>query len=199
MPIFKTDDERGMVLEYCEALRTELAGQMYDGEPVRVRLDARDIRGGDKKWHWVKRGVPIRLEVGPRDIASGELQPGRRDSADRGPKLSREKLVAGIGKMLADIQQALFDRAAKLRETASVQIDSLAEFEKFFTPKNADDPEIHGGLAWCHFADSPEMDAKLKELKATVRCVPIDAADEPGKCIFTGKPSTKRGVFAKAY
>jgi prolyl-tRNA synthetase len=199
MPIFKTDDERGMVLEYCEALRTELAAQTYDGEPVRVRLDARDIRGGDKKWHWIKRGVPIRLEIGPRDITSGEIQPSRRDSAERGPKLSREKLVAGIGSMLADIQQSLLDRAAKLREDASVRIDSLAEFEKFFTPKNADDPEIHGGLAWCHFVDSPEMDAKLKELKATVRCVPIDAEEEPGECIFTGKPSTKRGVFAKAY
>ena len=80
-----------------------------------------------------------------------------------------------------------------------MQIDSLAEFEKFFTPKNAENPEIHGGLAYCHFVDSPEMDEKLKELKVTVRCVPVDAAEEPGKCIFTGQPSTRRGVFAKAY
>jgi prolyl-tRNA synthetase len=80
-----------------------------------------------------------------------------------------------------------------------VKIDSLAEFEKFFTPKNADNPEIHGGLAYCHFVDSPTMDEKLKELKATVRCIPIEGEDEPGKCIFTGQPSTKRGVFAKSY
>jgi prolyl-tRNA synthetase len=186
-------------MEYCESLRTELAAQTYDGEPVRVRLDARDIRGGDKKWHWVKRGVPLRLEIGPRDIASGELQASRRDSADRGPKLSREKLVAGIGGMLGEIQKSLYDRAAKAREAASVRIDSLAEFEKFFTPKNAENPEIHGGLAYCHFVESPEMDEKLKALKATIRCVSIDATEEPGKCLFTGRPGTKRGVFAKGY
>jgi len=197
MPIAKSDDDRGMVLEYCDALRTELAHQQYEGEPVRVRIDNRDIR--DRKWQWVKRGVPIRLEIGPRDIAEKTLMPARRDSAERPAKVSRDAFVANIGNMLADIQQSLFDQAAKLREEATVRIDGLAEFERFFTPKNAEEPEIHGGLAYCHFVDSPEMDKKLKELKATVRCVPIDAPEEPGACIFTGQPSTRRGVFAKAY
>jgi len=190
MPIAKSDDDRGMVLEYCDALRTELAHQQYEGEPVRVRIDNRDIR--DRKWQWVKRGVPIRLEIGPRDIAEKTLMPARRDSAERPAKVSRDAFVANIGNMLAD-------QAAKLREEATVRIDGLAEFERFFTPKNAEEPEIHGGLAYCHFVDSPEMDKKLKELKATVRCVPIDAPEEPGACIFTGQPSTRRGVFAKAY
>jgi prolyl-tRNA synthetase len=197
MPIAKTDDERGMVHEYCEALRTELAAQQYEGEPVRVRLDGRDIR--DRKWQWIKRGVPIRLEIGPRDIAENTLMPARRDSSDKPAKMPRKELVASIGKLLADIQNSLFERARELREQATVSIDSFAEFEKFFTPKNAQEPEIHGGLAYCHFVDSPEMNEKLKELKVTVRCVPIDAADESGKCLFSGKPSNKRGVFAKAY
>jgi prolyl-tRNA synthetase len=197
MPIAKTDDERGVVVEYCEALRTELSHQQYEGEPVRVRIDARDSR--DRKWQWVKRGVPIRLEIGPRDIADNTLMPGRRDSTEKPAKISRSEFVANIGKMLADIQQSLFRRAAKLREEATVRIDSLGEFEKFFTPKNADNPEIHAGLAYCHFVDSSAMNDKLKELKVTVRCIPIDAPEEPGKCIFTGKPSSRRGVFAKAY
>jgi prolyl-tRNA synthetase len=197
MPISKTDDDRGMVLEYCEALRTELQAQQYDGEPIRVRIDARDSR--DRKWQWVKRGVPIRLEIGPRDITENMLMPGRRDSAEKPAKISRQEFVANIGKLLDDVQKSLFERARKQREQASVRIDSLAEFEKFFTPKNADDPEIHGGLAYSHFVDSPEMNEKLKELKVTVRCVPTDAPNEPGKCIFTGQPSNKRGVFAKAY
>jgi prolyl-tRNA synthetase len=80
-----------------------------------------------------------------------------------------------------------------------VRLDSLAEFERYFTPQNADEPEIHGGLAYCHFVDSPAMDEKLKELKVTIRCVPIDAEEEPGRCIVTGQPSSRRGVFAKAY
>jgi prolyl-tRNA synthetase len=199
MPFVKSDDDRGMVLEYCDALRTELAAQQYDGEPVRVRIDGRDIRGGDKKWQWIKRGVPIRLEIGQRDITGDSLMPARRDSAEKPPKISRAEFVANIARTLADIQKSLFDRAAKMRQDASVKIDSLAEFEKFFTPKNVDDPEIHGGLAYSHFIDSPQINEKLKELKVTARCVPVDAPEEPGKCIFTGEPSTRRGVFAKAY
>ena len=78
-----------------------------------------------------------------------------------------------------------------------MKIDSLKEFEEFFGKD--DESTTKGGLAYCHFVDSPEMDEKLKSLKATVRCVPLDAPDEPGKCIFTGQPSTKRGVFARAY
>jgi prolyl-tRNA synthetase len=178
-------------------LRQELITQQYEGEPVRVRVDARDNR--DRKWQWVKKGVPIRLEIGPRDIADDTLMPARRDSNDKPSKMPRGEFVAKVGHLLADIQKSLFQRAAALRHDATVRIDSLAEFEKYFTPKNEKDPEIHGGLAYCHFVDSPEMNDKLKMLKATIRCVPVDAEDEPGKCLFTGRPSTKRGVFAKAY
>jgi prolyl-tRNA synthetase len=199
MPIYRNDDEKAVVLPYCEALKTELGGQLYEGEPVRVRIDDRDIRGGDKKWQWIKRGVPIRLEIGGRDIEGGTLMPARRDTAEKPPKVARDEFIATIARQLTDIQTSLFDRAAKAREDASVRIDSLAEFEKFFTPKNAEDPEIHGGLAYAHFVDTPEINEKLKELKVTARCIPIDAPEEPGKCIFTGQPSTRRGVFAKAY
>ena len=102
------------------------------------------------------------------------------------------------------MQQALFDRAVELRNSVSRRIDSLEEFEQFFTPKNAKQPEIHGGLAYCHFVDSPEMEKKLAELKVTVRCIPVAGEgladdDPPGKCLFTGQPSDRRGVFAKAY
>ncbi len=199
LPIYRSDDEKATVLPYCESLRAELAAQQYEGEPVRVRLDDRDLRGGDKKWQWVKRGVPVRLEIGMRDIEGGTLMPARRDSSARPDKVPRDALIAGIGKLLGEIQKSLFDRAASARTAATVKIDSLAEFEKFFTPKNAENPEIHGGLAYCHFVDSQVMDEKLKELKATVRCVPVDGEDEPGRCIFTGQASKRRGVFAKAY
>ncbi|QDT75401.1 proline--tRNA ligase [Lacipirellula limnantheis] len=199
LPIYKTPEERAKVVPFCEGLKKDLGSQQYAGEAVRVRIDDRDIRGGDKKWQWVKRGVPIRLEIGPRDIADGKLFPARRDGVKYETKPTPEEFVASIAKTLAEMQQGLFDRAAKLRDEATVKIDTLAEFEKFFTPKNADNPEIHGGLAYCHFVDSPEIEEKLKELKVTVRCVPLDGESEAGTCIFTGKPSTKRGVFAKSY
>jgi prolyl-tRNA synthetase len=199
MPIYRNDEEKLAVLPYCKSLSAELAAQQYEGESVRVRIDDRDLRGGDKKWQWVKRGVPVRLEIGMRDIGGGTLMPARRDLADRPAKISRGELVATIAALLTDIQQSLFNRALAVREAATVWINNLAEFEKFFTPKNADDPEIHGGLAWCHFVDSPTMDEKLKELKVTIRCIPVEGDEEPGKCIFTGQASSHRGVFAKAY
>ncbi len=198
LPIYKTPEERAKVVPFCEGLKKDLAAQQYAGEAVRVRIDDRDIRGGDKKWQWVKRGVPIRLEIGLRDIDGGTVFPARRDGV-KSDKVAPAEFVAKIAATLAEIQQSLFDRAAKLRDDATVKIDSLAEFEKFFTPKHAENPEIHGGLAYCHFVDAPEIEEKLKELKVTVRCVPLDGEAEAGTCIFTGKPSAKRGVFAKSY
>jgi prolyl-tRNA synthetase len=199
MPIYRSDEENAQVLPYCESLEKELSAQSYAGEAVRVRIDARDLRGGEKKWQWVKRGVPLRVEVGPRDVAGGGAFVARRDVGGKGEPMARNELVANIGHILDEIQLGLLERAKKLRQDATVQIDCLKEFESFFTPKNAEQPEIHGGLAYCHFVESPEMDEKLKALKVTVRCVPLEGDEEPGRCIFTGQPSKRRGVFAKSY
>jgi prolyl-tRNA synthetase len=199
LPIYRDADERAKVLPYCESLKQELSAQMYDNEPIRVRIDDRDLRGGEKKWQWVKRGVPLRVEVGPRDIADDKVMVARRDVAGKGQPLARAEFVVSAAVTLTAIQHALFAAAQSAREAASVRIDNLKDFEAYFTPKNEERPELHGGFAHSHFVDSPEMDEKLKTLKATIRCVPLDAPDEPGKCIFTGQPSTKRGVFAKAY
>ncbi len=83
LPIYRSDDERAAVMPYCATLEQELAAQTYEGEPIRVRIDNRDIRGGDKKWQWVKRGVPVRAEIGPRDVAGGKVSFGRRDSTGK--------------------------------------------------------------------------------------------------------------------
>jgi prolyl-tRNA synthetase len=198
MPIYRNDDERAEVMPYCAALERELAAQTYAGEPIRVRIDNRDMRRGDKKWQWVKRGVPVRVEIGPRDIAGGKVTYFRRDIAGNLDPLPRAEFIAHISKTLDEIQHALFDRALKAREAATVRIDDLKEFEAYFASKDEERNE-GGGLAYCHFVESPEMDAKLKSLKVTVRCVPLHAESEPGKCIFTGAASHRRGVFAKAY
>ena len=193
LPIYRNEDEKPEVLSYCARLEQELAAQSYAGEPIRVRIDNRDIRGGEKKWQWVKRGVPLLVEVGPRDIAGGEFKPLRRDVAGKGEATSREKFIATVADTLTQIQQTLFDRAAAARDDATVNIDTWQEFERFFAE------DAPGGFAHCHFVDTPEIEKKLKPLKVTARCIPIAAADEPGKCLFTGQPSARRGVFAKAY
>jgi len=198
LPIYRSDEERQAVLEFCNKLQQDLQAQSYDGFPVRVQLDDRDIRGGEKKWQHVKRGVPLRVEVGPKDIAKNGVFVGRRDDGTNAPH-DRNEFVAGIANLLKSIQDNLYNRALEYRSANTVQIDSLDEFKKYFTPKDADKPEIHGGFAMCHFVDEPEIEEILKELKVTVRCIPFEGNEEPGKCIFTGKPSKKRAIFAKAY
>ena len=197
LPIYK-DDSRSAVMEYINQLASELRAQTFDGSAVRVEIDDRDIRGGEKKWHHVKRGVPIRLEVGPKDIEKNSVFLGRRDQPKSSP-ISREELVSGIGNLLGSIQKSLYDRAEQLRIENTVTITNEADFRDFFTPSNADHPEIHGGFAMCHFADEESIDSLLKELKVTIRCIPSENNDQSGTCFATGKPAEKQAIFAKAY
>ena len=200
LPIYRNDDERAQVLDYCQSLKNELESQDYSDQKLRVLVDDRDIRGGEKNWQHIKRGVPIRLEIGPRDVGSKAVFMGRRDlSVKEKASVGRDEFVQTVGSTLEQLQRNLFDRALKLRETHTHDIDSLDDFRSLFTPSNPKTPEIHGGFARCHWTESPEMEAILKELKVTVRCVPIADNDDNGECIFTGKPSQQKAIFAKAY
>jgi prolyl-tRNA synthetase len=198
LPIFRNDEEKAQVMPYVESLKKELEAQDYEGEKVRVLIDSRDIRGGEKNWYHVKRGVPLRAEIGPKDIAKNGVFLARRDTGEKAA-VGRDELVQSIAQRLADIQTSLFQKALKLREDNTRTITSLDEFKAYFTPKNEENPEIHGGFALCHFTESPEVEELLKKLKVTIRCVPIDGGKQPGVCIFTGKPTDRRAVFAKAY
>ncbi len=204
LPIYRTDDEKSQVLPYCQSLKHELeqqsfsAGSSTGSVKVQVQIDDRDIRGGEKKWQHIKRGVPLRIEVGPRDVAGDSLFVGRRDQA-KPAGWPRAKLVAEIGAVLDEMQNGLFDRALSLREASTRNIDKLDDFRAYFTPKNADKPEIHAGFAMCHWTPDPAADEVLKDLKVTIRCIPQEGDLSPGKCIFTGRPSPQRVVFAKAY
>jgi prolyl-tRNA synthetase len=198
LPIYRSDEERAQVLEYVNGLKRELESQRYDDEPVRVMIDDRDIRGGEKNWFHVKRGVPLRVEVGPRDMAENAVMVSRRDTGEKA-KTPRDQFVSTIATTLREMQDNLFTRAKALREAQTRSIDTLDEFKAYFTPKNEKDPEIHGGFALCHWHEDPAVDALLKELKVTIRCIPLDAPAEEGKCIVTGKPSQRRVVFAKSY
>lgn len=200
LPIYRSDEERATVLEYCKELETELKAKSYDGQPIRVLIDDRDLRGGEKTWHHIKRGVPLRAEIGPRDVASGSVFLARRD---QGPKekagVPREELVAKIDQILEEIQTGLYQKALAMQKEHTREFDNLEELTKYFTPKDENQPEIHGGFAIAYCADSPEVEQKLKQLKITHRCVPVDVEEEPGTCIFTGQLAKRRAVLAKAY
>ena len=199
LPVIRSDAEKAQVLEYCENLKREISAVTYDGEPVRVELDARDMRGGEKTWGWIKKGVPIRLEIGPRDIASDSLFMGRRDDGSKA-SIARGEFVAKLAEILKSIQDNLFNRALKYREDNTKVINSKEEFYAYFTPQNEAKPEIHGGFALAHYDGSAEVEEMLRrDLKVTVRCIPLEGDKSEGTCIFTGKPSKQRVVFAKSY
>ncbi len=206
LPICRNDEERTPVIEYCNNLAAELAAQSYDGAPVRAMVDDRDLPRADKKWQQIKRGVPIVVEVGPRDITGDTLMPKRRDepTGEKKPAVTRAQFVSTIAAELVAMQQNLFQRALQYRQAHTRTITKLEEFEAYFTPANPESPEAHGGFAVCHFTEGPRTAEILGKLKVTIRCVPL--ADEPGfeqetpgKCIFTGEPTTRRAIFAKAY
>ena len=197
-PVIRKEEERAEVMDYCTSLAKELGEVQYDGKRVAVFVDDSDKRGGEKKWFHIKRGVPIRLEVGPRDIKNDSLFVGRRDQ----PKsfgMPRVEFVERVCEILEEMQQGLYDKALKLRVDNTQQINSFDEFKAFFTPENEAKPEVHGGFAECYFVDCPETDEMLVPLKVTPRCTPVDRDVEPGVCIFTGKPTRTCGIFAKSY
>ena len=204
LPVTHKPEDRQRVLEYCQRLRAELRAQTFAGQPVRVELDDRDLRGGDKVWQWIKKGVPIRLEIGPRDLDKDAVFVGRRDRApkDKGP-MARAEFVATVATMLQDIQDGLKARALAFRDQHTQVIDSKSDFYAYFTPpagKDADAPTpIHGGFAMTHFSGDVAVEKQVKDdLGVTVRCIPL-ADGEPGTCPFSGQPSARRVVWAKAY
>ena len=198
LPIYRKDEDRATVMEYCQKLKQELIGQSYAGRQIEVLIDDRDLRGGEKTWQQIKKGVPLRLEVGPRDVASDSVFLGRRDKSAKDKKsVSRADLVANIGSMLDEIQSGLFNRALAYREEHTREIDSLDEFREFF--KSTDEKKIEGGFAVSPWCEDPEVVKILKEMKVTTRCIPENQEPIDAKCIFTGKPTTQKAVFAKAY
>jgi prolyl-tRNA synthetase len=200
LPIFKKEDERQAVMAYTESLARELKARSYHGRPVTVEVDPRDI-GGARGWEWIKKGIPLRVEIGSREIRENTVFLGRRDTPHhQRVALKREAFVAELPGILDDIQNNLFARALSFRTENTVTIDDRGEFYDYFTPRNLEKPEIHGGFALSGWCGDAACEAKIKEdLTVTIRCIPFEAPGEAGPCIRCGKPGKHRVVFAKAY
>lgn len=194
LPVLHKEESRTQVLDYCNSLKKELENIHFVDRHIEVDVDTRDIRGGDKMWHWIKRGVPIILEVGPRDIAEDSVFVSRRDKSTKDKtSQKRSEFIATITKQLQDIQDNLFNRALNFREANTVKIDSKEDFYKFFENENS-------GFAFAHWNGKPEVEEQIKtDLKVTIRCIPLEGEKEKGKCVITGEPSAQRVYFAKSY
>jgi prolyl-tRNA synthetase len=200
LPITPKEETRAAVLEAADKLAGELRAQRYNGSPLEVEVDRRDLGGGGKNWEWIKKGVPLRLELGPRDLESGNVAASRRDQPVKSKEfVSQAEIVQRAIEILDSIQQNLLARATEFRDAHTRRIDSKEEFYAFFTPKNSAKPEIHGGFALAHWNGSREVEEQIKnDLKVTIRCIPFDSS-ESGTCPFTGEPSRQRVIWAKSY
>jgi prolyl-tRNA synthetase len=209
-PVFRGDDTREAILEVIQSIAKSLRSEVYADRKIEVEVDLRDNSGGDKQWEWIKKGVPVRIEVGPRDLAAGTAMVTRRDKGAAGKEsVPFAELPARIPALLQQIQDDLFTRALAERDAHTVAIDDRASFDAFFTPKNPNKPEIHGGFALSHWCGSPTCESAIKDaLKVTIRCIPTygiagakaaERISEPGQCIVCGEASQGRVVFAKSY
>ena len=200
MPITRKPEDREAVLSYAERLARELSDQSYHRRGIVVETDEREI-GGARGWDWIKKGIPLRVEIGPRDIANNSVYLGRRDRAHNEKySLKKDHLVADIANILDEIQANLYNRALSFQNENTQIIEDSRSFYEFFTPQDAEKPEIHGGFAFSHWCGDHACELKIKnDLGVTIRCLPFDQGNKTGTCISCGKPGGSQAVFAKAY
>lgn len=188
VPIFKTEEEHNAIVQRMSEIKAEL-----EKAGVSVKIDDRDtLRPGFKFAEWELKGVPVRIAMGPRDLAAGTLEIARRDTLEKS-SVSQEAVAEHIEKLLADIQQNIYNKALAFRDANVRKVDSWDEFKE----------EIKkGGFLLCHWDGTTETEERIKEeTKATIRCIPVDSyvCEEEGKCIYSGKPSHRRVIFSIAY
>jgi len=201
IPMLNKPGEEKKILAYANEVAVDIRKRSWKGAPVSVHVDDRDLRPVDKKWQWVKRGAPIRLEIGARDMETNSVFMGRRDrSVKAAESVGRDEVADVIVEALGEIQNNLFAQAkALLDEHTYSDITDFAAFESFFTPKNTEKPEIHGGFVRAKYCDNPECEEKAAALKVTIRCLPFDQSGTETKCVICGRPAKTDAIWAKAY
>lgn len=187
IPIYKGDDQKAAL----DAKATEIATQLRD-KGISVRYDEDDSsRPGWKFAEYEKKGIPVRIVIGARDLAQQQVEVSRRDTREK-THLPLEGLAEQIATLLEDIQKQLFERAKAYRDAHITRADDMDEFVRILDEK--------GGFVSAHWDGTVETEHKIKEMtKATIRCIPLDNPAEAGKCVLTGQPSSQRVLFARAY
>lgn len=196
LPLYKNNDERVNIMEYCAKLQQALQQQkLYTGN-ILVKIDDRFLRAGEKAWSWVKKGVPIRVEIGNKELTTNTVTIGRRDLAyAEKMTLGLTEFIATASELLETMQANLLARALEFKAKNTKIINSKAEFYAYF----ASNEQKFNGFALAPWADDEATEILLqKELKVTPRCIPLATMADSSNCIFTGKPA-KLTVFAKAY
>ncbi|AKM06994.1 aminoacyl--tRNA ligase-related protein [Pelagerythrobacter marensis] len=206
LPMLREDDGDAALLEYCERLRSSLGAQWACGEPLRILLDDKPGKAAAKRWDWVRKGAPVIVEVGGRDMDGGVVSLLRRDNlwGENGKPAFQTPTIEDAGQaipaMLEEIQQALFAEAAQRRD-ANVKrgVSTMAEIEDFFATNDRYPGWVEVQWSRPTGAALDKVVEDLKALKLTVRNVPIGAEEVDGACAFTGDPAVERVLIGKAY
>lgn len=190
----KGDDEK--VLDAAHELKKKIEAEQFDGEKIEVVLDQSEKN--QKKWDWVRKGIPVRIEIGPRDIEKGTAVVSRRDKpANEKEFLEMDIIPTKIAEILPEMQNGIFAKANAFRDENITEVASLDELKKHFES----DPDAGFVVCYSHPEVDDEREKLLKKLKITARCIPFafNQDNAESTCIFTGKPTTKKIIYAKAY
>ena len=197
LPITPKEDSREAVIASCMALAETLRHQVYRGEPLRVHVDTRDINGGVKKWEWIKKGVPLRIEIGPRDVETRKVCVQRRDQAAKDKEfMEKEDFIRHSTEILDEIHRNLLDRATSFRDENIGVCGSIEEFHAHWSGENP-------GWLLTAWAGSAEQEEQLsKQHKISIRCIPLDSVELPTvgeTCILTGQSGARRVIWGRSY
>ncbi len=187
VPIYRSDEQFDAVSDVAKEVMKELRSK-----GIRVKFDNRDtFKPGWKFNEYELKGVPVRLAIGPRDVENGTLELARRDTLTK-ESISRDDVVSVVVDLMDEIQKNLYNKAANYRTENTTEVSNYDEFKEVLDTK--------GGFVLAHWDGTVETEERIKnETKATIRCIPLDAREEEGKCMVTGKLSNKKVLFAKAY
>lgn len=187
VPIYKGQEQLDAISEVAEGLMNDLRAA-----GVTVKFDNRDThKPGWKFNQYELQGVPVRIAIGPKDLEKGSVEVARRDTLTK-QFMQQDEVATAIPALLDEIQASLFEKALSFRDENSQTADTWEEFKALM--------KGNPGFVYAHWDGTTETEDKIKDLtKATIRCIPLNNKQEEGKCILTGKPSTQRVVFAKAY
>lgn len=201
IPVIPKPELESQVIVYAEQVAAQLRHTTFYGQPITVIVDGREKRGGEKNWEWIKKGVPLRIEVGPRDMETNSVMVSRRDQSPKDKvKISLDQLADQTVAMLEAMQKNYYNQAQKMRDAHMMrELKTFDELKAFFTPKNAEKPEIHGGFVLAKWCGDAETEKLLEELRVTIRCLPLEQSRTEGTCILTEKKATLDAIFAKSY
>ena len=187
VPIYRGEEQQAKIAELIEGMKAELE-QMG----VRVKFDNRDkFKPGFKFNEYELKGVPLRVAIGPKDLEKGTVEVARRDTLNK-TEVDQNKLVDFITNQLDMIQGDLFQKAVDFRKNHITEVNDFVEFKAVIEGK--------GGFVSAHWDGTAETEEAIKKItKATIRCIPLEAKEEAGECVYSGNPSTQRVLFAKAY